>query len=603
MISRTSDTISSILLWVCALAAACVGDPSELSAQCLVDEDCGSCGYCRDGACEYDEGGASDRCVSEADDPCDGIDNDDNGIVDDPETCWAPVFRYGGEGLSTCWASSPLGPPAQCAGNALLSDAPAFWLASRPIDDTVAVRLCSKDGDHVLARATGLAEDGLTEIAPVEAWQAAGYACEVLLGYAFAGMERRERYPDGQACALTRRLDGIRHAYVLGAGAGGRCDPGFGDLMVVAETCTGAPTGCALVMCPPTPEARFVAQRHPDVLVLPPFTMVQQAWTLENIGPIDWPASWAFVRLEGTLSTTSLVPFQRAVPVGDRVTLEIEFGTPETGLELIEHWAIRTDDRRLFGHVVIRFSVATPFGGRLVDRRPEAYSEHRPDSDLTLSLVLENTAAATWPEGSRLIRQSGQLASVGELVLDRDIPFGDRWSVDLMARAPPNFGDWGETWRFETPDGTPIAIDGGYLRWSIRVLGDHRVRVLAETYPSGTVLRPGTPFVKLYMLENRGVWSWAPGWSFRASAISDLSERAATHLVDPVAPGERMWLAIPMRVPLSPTDRSWVDAWHLYDDRGVVVPVGRPTPTGETFSNLQSEWLQTRIISGEPCRR
>src|SRR5439155_419413 len=87
------------LVWLTlagALASCKVSIPDDQTFRCEVDADCGGEGLvCRPSA-------AGKTCCRSADEVCDGLDNDCNGVVDDlsPTACY--LGPAGTSGVGTC---------------------------------------------------------------------------------------------------------------------------------------------------------------------------------------------------------------------------------------------------------------------------------------------------------------------------------------------------------------------------------------------------------------------------------------------------------------------------------------------------------------------
>lgn len=175
---------------------------------------------------------------------CNGIDDDKNGIVDDPAGCWLTVYRFRDPATNArCYGPTNIAPPV-CSGYVLetvLFSAPAAPWA----DGSTAERAqCSKGTDHIITTKGG------GEYATL---QGMGWSCNVTLGYWFAtgyGPQFPVRTPFAYTCPVYRSwcttTGGTSHIF------SGQNESFFGTFTcepptrgeVVQNVACGKPSGC-----------------------------------------------------------------------------------------------------------------------------------------------------------------------------------------------------------------------------------------------------------------------------------------------------------------------------------------------------------------------
>ncbi|MCB9735005.1 MAG: hypothetical protein H6745_20655 [Deltaproteobacteria bacterium] len=494
--------------WTCALGAAaslaaltgCLGDASEDSIACRADDDCGACGRCDNGTCVVDEASeARPFCVDETEDPCNGVDDDGNGVVDDPESCWAPVWAWEGSSGARCFSSSPLEPPAGCAKYRLASETPAFTLAARYVRGSLDLHECTLGSDHVLVPARPLfgpttAIDPLTE---VDAWEALGYDCAVVLGRA---LPARPDYggastPYGRACALSRFVRGPVAAPVhdtwVGGGSGPEdavCDP----LSVVwgvgrDRACGDAPPeGCGARCAPAVEEApgeEGAAEDEPEpryslhlVSVSPsgaePVTVsapVTYGVTLENTGLYHLPGGplATFLVREAAAGLVALSTDLPSLDPGETWTVELADRAPAVSDGYRLAWGVEIAGVRVPVDGAATFTselrvVDPQLHGVVVGAVPALGTAVAPGAEVIVAFGLRNAGALPWsPEHFAFRRVSGDLSAADERPVAR-------WTapnhVGLFAyalRVPaarPGRA-LSERWNLDADDGRRVAFE------------------------------------------------------------------------------------------------------------------------------------------------
>lgn len=194
-----------------------------------------------DGDTDTDAGGDADTDTdTRPTEACNGLDDDGNGVVDDPGECWTAVYRLVDTSTGArCW-NTTTSAPAGCAGYSYEIEA---WIEpSTSVPGTWAVRQCSKSTDHILVEHGSSDETAL---------QGAGYDCSVNLGYLYDSGSVPASTPFANACPLWRfsydAQGGGAHLFTRGADdvSGMTCEePARGDVATNGECFVGTPSGC-----------------------------------------------------------------------------------------------------------------------------------------------------------------------------------------------------------------------------------------------------------------------------------------------------------------------------------------------------------------------
>lgn len=143
----------------CNGRGTCVCVPDCAGRNCGPDGCGGVCGTCSDGqVC------TSGNCAPAGmPEQCNGLDDDRNGVIDDLDSCWRPVYRFWDESMpesrrSRCYANTPT-PPSECAGYIRERDlrtgvvyGPVFYLHDRAITGTAELIPFDLSQDHILTR-------------------------------------------------------------------------------------------------------------------------------------------------------------------------------------------------------------------------------------------------------------------------------------------------------------------------------------------------------------------------------------------------------------------------------------------------------------------
>lgn len=105
---------------------------------------------------------------------CNGLDDDGNGVIDDPGMCWRAIYRFQSSAGARCLGTSSGAPPSTCAG--YTSEIEAFIVATNPVAGTFRAVQCSKLTDHIVVEAGSSDYNALI---------AASYNCSLELGYIY----------------------------------------------------------------------------------------------------------------------------------------------------------------------------------------------------------------------------------------------------------------------------------------------------------------------------------------------------------------------------------------------------------------------------------
>ena len=569
--------------------------------------------------CLFDDlAAARPFCVDEGEDPCDGVDTDGNGVIDDPEACWAPVYAWTSASGDRCFGDSATEPPASCAEYVRDGVGPAFALTARLVRGTVPVRQCSLGGEHVLIADVplfGPTTDTNPRLAS-DAWRSLGYTCDPVLGQAFAAPPEvgAAVTPFGPICALSRLMTQTGGAPRWTPWLGGDpapdewlCEPGS-TLWVGSDaaTCVAtAPARCDVPICAPPPSGRLVSATPPNDATLAP-GLHPLVLHLLNDGAVSWPAGWCLARTAGSHTGNSSVLLTTEVAVGAGYDLELTLDVPATGIDLREAWELREapcGSPDSIGEPVFAFSftfdVATPHAASVVGQSPANESSYSVSSTpVTYTVTLENSGANPWPAGLRVTSRDGGDFSVQLPVL----AVGMTTPVSLTGSVPSIPDAYIDRWQIVTADGDVVPVDGaaGFdtVVWARR--STPRAVLTARTIPNGAAIRPGLRFSQIFLLENRGGGAWEAGMTLR-HASGNLGRVATVTRIDTVGVGGNWVASIPMQVPIDAAGRLR-DGWTLYDRDSRVVGVEQRDPDGTVrYGSEDGAWLWTEVVAAPPC--
>lgn len=102
------------------------------------------------------------------------------------------------------------------------------------------------------------------------------------------------------------------------------------------------------------------------------------------------------------------------------------------------------------------------------------------------------------------------------------------------------------------------------------------------TFPDGSTLTPGEPFLKIWSLQNSGNCSWTPSYSIVFFGGERMSASSVIALATTVPPDDIVNLAVDMIAPILPG--TYQGFWRLRNADGVLFGIG---PDGD-----QSFWVK-----------
>lgn len=160
----------------CSAWESCVGPMGMCPPGALESRPCGSCSMTESRTCSPScAWGPWSGCSCPVAETCNGVDDDGNGIVDDPDICWRTIYRFrDGTTGARCLSKINTGPPLRCLGYGY--EIEAFIIPRTPVPGTYFAVQCSSMTDHIVVEQGGA--DYITLMA-------AGYDCSYDLGYVF----------------------------------------------------------------------------------------------------------------------------------------------------------------------------------------------------------------------------------------------------------------------------------------------------------------------------------------------------------------------------------------------------------------------------------
>lgn len=623
------------LLLVTTLAVACdTTSPGQRSAECTEDDECGVCGRCDKGACFFDAAaGSRPFCVDESEDPCNGKDDDGNGVIDDPASCWHPIYAFEGPHAVRCFGLDAATPPATCAGYTAVGGGPAFTLPARAHPGAYQVRQCALGDDFRLvfedADAVPDTPSAPRPREPLAGFETLGYDCSLVLGAVLpSAPDFGNASPPagvGVACPMWRGVTSGNRSQPLGThyhavGAPPRaeglvCEPYATVTVFTTTQCDPTtPEGCGFATCQDDRWSLAGAdQLIADGTVFEPREEAVQEWKIRNSGDTTWTTDYAFESLEGGFSPLTRVAVDHAVPPGESFTLRVPIVAPEQGVELKEMWGLARPDGSIVevytGHafapdrgVYFLFSVATPHSASLVSLTPPPRQHVLPGAPFDMTFELRNTGPTAWTNAWQVVFDHGTA------VLDR------------LPRPVPDTAP-GETATFSFPVKTADGVVGGFaMRWillddvgrivpidgrravsgRVNAIREDNMRYLTTSIPDRTRWPRGTFLMQTWRMTNAGTSTWGPGFTFRQNT-GDLSVFASVPLQSTVAPGEDLLVALPFFVPTFPVDQA-KDLLELRNAAGQIVPVtAEYTPGNEAIGTDAEGWFWAWITIAPPC--
>jgi uncharacterized repeat protein (TIGR01451 family) len=366
-------------------------------------------------------------------------------------------------------------------------------------------------------------------------------------------------------------------------------------------------------------KAQFVADVNvPDGTIFPPGANFTKTWRLKNVGSCTWTTSYRLVFFSGEqMGAVSSVPFTRDVAPGQTIDISVNLTAPSSPGSYRGLWMFKNSHGTLFG---IGAQANKPW-----------WLEIR---------VSGATATSTTTTAMRITIEPGQTTAsrIGIVNPNETIRYllnasaGQVLSITLTA--PPNEVALG----VDGPTGLVLKPLDASPTWSTTIStgGDHTITLMALTgsssksytlvvsltpasivtptatptfgptscdkaefvadisVPPGTMMAPGTQFIKTWRLKNVGTCTWT--LSYRMAFLSGHQMGAPSSIQIPVnvAPGQLVDLSLPMTAPSE--GGSHRGYWIFQNSTGqpfgvgsqgnepwfvdIVVGGGTPTPTG-----------------------
>lgn len=244
---------------VCRCDPGHVGDDCERcavgyvqqGARCVMDPcasiTCSARGTCSAGRCQCNPGYTGDACercasgyvrrgedcVLAPTESCNGRDDDGNGVVDDPFSCWRAIYRFVQDSTGARCLGPSLTVPTQCPGYRFERE--AFIVATTASADAYRAVQCSRGTDHIVVDSDSSDRNDLI---------AARYDCSLELGYIYRNSPGRT--PFSNVCPLWR------YRYTVSGGSGAHlftrgndavsaftCEPPARGWVTTGDTCFG----------------------------------------------------------------------------------------------------------------------------------------------------------------------------------------------------------------------------------------------------------------------------------------------------------------------------------------------------------------------------
>jgi hypothetical protein len=139
-----------------------------------------------------------------------------------------------------------------------------------------------------------------------------------------------------------------------------------------------------------------------------------------------------------------------------------------------------------------------------------------------------------------------------------------------------------------TPSSTSFIVQPSATGSPIECV-DLAAFVADVTFPDGSILAPGEPFLKIWSLQNSGNCSWTPSYSIVFFGGERMGASSVIALATVVPPVETVNLAVDMVAPIEPG--TYQGFWRLRNADGVLFGIG---PEGD-----QSFWVKI-VVPAEP---
>ena len=124
--------------------------------------------------------------------------------------------------------------------------------------------------------------------------------------------------------------------------------------------------------------------------------------------------------------------------------------------------------------------------------------------------------------------------------------------------------------------------------------GEDKARLVNETYPDNSILKPGESFTKVFELRNTGNVVWTTGYKLVRDETNPVGETLGSQtemsFTQDTVPGETLSLQIPLVAPNKPG--IYTVNWTLRDANGEILPIGA----------AQRIWVTIQVCpAGQDC--
>lgn len=218
-----------------------------------------------------------------------------------------------------------------------------------------------------------------------------------------------------------------------------------------------------------------------------------------------------------------------------------------------------------------RLAPATPFDEMvlLADVSVPDGSSMTPGQSFTKTWRVRNTGTRTWDAGYRLSFVSGNPLGGPPDVALPVVPVAPGQTINLSVPmvAPAQPGTYRSVWQLRNPAGALIPHD---IFAEIKVQEarplDLAVFVADVTVEDGTILEPGTTFVKTWRVRNAGTTRWAKDYTLRHVADDRMSGPDSVALGREVKPGETTTISVTLVAPAGAGRHR--STWMLHNSAG-----------------------------------
>jgi len=182
---------------------------------------------------------------------------------------------------------------------------------------------------------------------------------------------------------------------------------------------------------------------------------------------------------------------------------------------------------------------------------------------------IRNTGTTTWGPDYRLVFVSGnKMGGVDPVALsDPSVEPGQLLDVAVPMTAPMNAGRHEGSWMLRNASG---ASFGASLTVLIEIKEtkpfDEITYVADVTVEDGTVIQPGTTFVKTWRVQNTGTTTWDQSYALRFARDNRMEAPERVPLARQVKPGEVIEISVTLTAPQTPGRHR--STWKLCNAQG-----------------------------------